>query len=284
MNRFLFRQVSIIGLGLIGGSLGLSLRQRRVVRRVIGFARHEQTLQRAKARRAIHDGDTELCPDWLGESDLVVLAVPPEEVAAVARQVARLTRHEFVMTDVTSVKEPVVSVLEKTLPSRIRFVGSHPMAGSEKSGIEAASPTLFRGAPCVVTPTGRTDPEAVRRVGRLWKAVGGRVLELDPKRHDALVAQVSHAPHLAAAALTLLPETAALELAAGGFADLTRVAASDPAMWEQICRMNRKEIAAALDRLMAGLNQLKGAVSAGSTGPLRSALRAAQVRRLRLKT
>ncbi|MDO8729804.1 MAG: prephenate dehydrogenase/arogenate dehydrogenase family protein [Candidatus Omnitrophota bacterium] len=278
-----FRQVSIIGLGLIGGSLGMALRRGKVARRVIGFARHEATVQRAKRRGAIHDGDTELCPDWLGESDLVVLAVPPDDAVRMARQVARLTTHSFVMTDATSVKEPIVRSLETLLPSRIRFVGSHPMAGSERSGIEAADPALFRGAPCIVTPTGRTDPKAVKQVSRMWKSAGSRVIEMDPKRHDALVAQISHAPHLAAVALTLLPEEAALEVAGGGFSDTTRIAASDPAMWEQICRMNRKEINGALERLMAGLGRLKTAVAAGSAGTLRATLRGAQARRLRFK-
>ena len=279
----LFKQVSIVGLGLIGGSLGMALRKGRIAKRVIGFARHEATVQRAKRRGAIHDGDTELCPDWLGESELVVLAVPPDDVVPMVRQVARLTSHSFLMTDATSVKEPLVRSLESFLPPRIRFVGSHPMAGSERSGIEAADPALFRGAPCIVTPTGRTDPKAMKQVSRLWKGAGGRVIELDPKRHDALVAQVSHAPHLAAVALALLPEEAALGIAAGGFADTTRIAASDPAMWEQICRMNRKEILLALDRLAAGLGSLKAAVAAGSAATLRATLRGAQARRLRLK-
>ena len=282
-TRFAFCQVSIVGLGLIGGSLGMALRKGRVARRVIGFARHEATLQRAKRRGAIHDGDTELCPDWLGESDLVVLAVPPDEVVRMARQVARLTSHSFILTDATSVKEPIVRSLEAFLPSRIRFVGSHPMAGSERSGIEAADSALFRGAPCIVTRTARTDSRAARQVGRMWKGAGGRVIEMDPKRHDALAAQISHAPHLAAVALTLLPEEAALEVAGSGFSDTTRIAASDPVMWEQIFRMNRKEIHGALERLMAGLGRLKTAVATGSTGTLRATLRGAQARRLRVK-
>lgn len=283
MARTGFKQVSIVGLGLIGGSIGMALRKGRAAKRVIGFARHEKTVRRAIARRAIHDGDTELCRNWLGESDLVVLAVPPDAVVQAARDVARLTTHSFILTDAASVKEPIVSALEKELPPRIRFAGSHPMAGSEHSGIDAADAGLFRGAPCIVTPTTRTDPAAIRQVSRLWKSVGGRILELDPKRHDALVAQVSHAPHLAAVALALLPDEAALKLAAGGFADTTRIAASDPAMWEQICRMNRREIVTALDRLIAGLNELKKGVATGSPGTLRATLRGAQTRRLRFK-
>jgi len=254
----LFKQVSMIGLGLIGGSLGMALRKGRVARRVIGFARHEATIRKAKARGAIQDGDTELCPNWLGESDLVVLAVPPEQVVPMARKVARLTRHPFILTDVASVKGPIVSALERLLPSRIRFVGSHPMAGSERSGIEAAGVDLFRGAACVVTRTARTDPSAMRRVSRMWQRIGGRVVVLDPRRHDRLVAQVSHVPHLVSAALTLLPDSPALRLAGGGFLDTTRIAESDPRMWSQICGMNRREISAGLRRLLKELRGVRG--------------------------
>ena len=278
-----FRQVSIVGLGLIGGSLGMALRKSKVAGRVIGFARHEQTVRRAKARKAVHDGDTELCPEWLGQSDLVVLAVPPEETVKMARQVARLTQHSFIMTDATSVKEPIVSSLESWLPPRIQFVGAHPMAGSEHSGIDAAEAGLFRGAPCVVTRTHKTNSVAEKKVFGLWKKLGCHVVTMDPKRHDSLVAQISHVPHLTAAALSLLPDDAALPLAGGGFADTTRVAASDPAMWEQICRMNRREILAGLERLIAGLISLKGAVASAAPGALRAMLKGAQVRRSRIK-
>ena len=275
-----FKQVSIIGTGLIGGSLGLALRRRGIARRVIGFSRSEKTIRRAIARGAIHEGDTELCANWLGESDLVVLAVPPEEVVPMARRIARMTRHSFLMTDMTSVKGPIVGRLDKILPSRIRFVGSHPMAGSERSGIEAADAGLFRGAACVVTRTARTDPAALRRIGRMWRAVDAEVIVMDPRRHDRLVAQISHVPHLTAAALTLFPETAAMPLAGGGFADLTRVAESDPEMWDQICRMNRKEILAALNRLTAGLVKVRAAVARRS---VRAALQLAHSRRSQFK-
>ena len=277
-----FRQVSIVGLGLIGGSLGMALRKGRIARRVIGFSRHERTIRRAIARGAVNDGDTELCPDWLGESDLVVLAVPPEKVVSTAREIAKLTRHSFLMTDVTSVKGPIVRTLEKELPSRIKFVGSHPMAGSERSGIEAAGGRLFRAAPCIVTRTARTKPADLRKVSWLWKRVGSRVFLMDPKRHDQLVAQISHVAHLVAAALTLSPDPAALPLAGNGFLDTTRVAQSDPEMWAQICRMNQKEISSVLSRLIAQLRRLQNAVARGSGPALRASLSRARSRRGRL--
>ena len=256
----------------------MALRKGRVARRVIGFARHEASVRRAKARDAVNDGDTELCPDWLGQSDLVVLAVPPDEVVRVALKVTRLTRHSFILMDAASVKGPIVRSLEKILPPRIQFVGSHPMAGSERSGIQAADPALFRDAACVVTRTARTNPLALRQVSRMWKRVGGRVIVMDPKRHDALVAQISHAPHLAAVALTLLPEASALSLAGGGFLDTTRIALSDPAMWDQICRMNCPQILVALNKLIKELNELKDLVQRKPVG-LKGKLRKAASRR-----
>ena len=182
----------------------------------------------------------------------------------------------FLLTDVASVKGPIVAALEKSLPHRIRFAGSHPMAGSEQSGIEAADAALFKEAACVVARTSHTDPKAVRQVSRMWRQVGGRVHRMDPKRHDALVAQISHTPHLAAVALTLFPEPAALSLVGGGFLDTTRIALSDPAMWEQICRMNRPEIQKALGRFIAELKKMRGAVR-------REPLQQARSRRSRLK-
>ncbi len=272
----LFRQVTIIGLGLMGGSLGMVLRKRRLARRVIGFSRREATVERAKARGAVDDGCTELCPDWLGDSELVVIATPPEAVATTARAVARLTRHRFVLTDVASAKAGIVSKLERILPERISFVGGHPMAGSDLSGIEAADPALFDGAVCILTPTSRTRRQALSRVSSLWREVGGRPVSLSPSRHDLFVAQVSHVPHLAAAGLLLAADSPALRFAAGGLADATRIALSDPALWVEICRMNRRQLKTALDRFIRTMEQLRASVSKGDKGALLRRLQAAR--------
>lgn len=275
----IFNQVSIIGLGLIGGSLGMALRRGKVARRVIGFARREASVRRARARGAIHDGCTELCPEWLSESDLVVIAVPPSKVPAVARQVARLVRRPVIVTDVASVKGGVVLASERAVGKRARFVGAHPMAGSERSGIEAAEAGLFRGAACVVTPTSRTDRSALAKVEAMWRRAGCRILRMAPARHDALVAQVSHAPHLAAVALTLLPDVEAIPLCGSGFADTTRIALGDPALWEEICRSNPREITRALDRLGSELSSLKRLVRGSGGRTLRARFEAARRRR-----
>lgn len=278
-RRPLFRQVSIIGLGLIGGSLGMALRRGKVARRVIGFARREANVRRAVARGAIHNGCTELCPEWLSGSDVVVIALPPSKVPAVAGRVARMVKRPVVITDVASVKGSIVRAAERAVGKRAHFVGAHPMAGSERSGIEAAEAGLFQGAACIVTPTSRTARAARSKVEAMWRRAGCRVQRMSPERHDALVAQVSHAPHLAAVALTLFPDSAAVSLSGGGFADTTRIALGDPALWEEICRSNPREIARALDRLGAELSSLKSLVRRNGGSALRARLQAAQRRR-----
>lgn len=275
----IFRRVTIVGLGLIGGSLGLALRRKGLVRRVIGFSRHEATIRAALARGAIHDGDTELCPNWLGESDLVVISTPPKTVVPLAKQIARLTKHSFVLTDVTSTKGEIVSSLERILPSRISFVGSHPMAGSERSGIEAAEAHLFQGAACIVTPTTRTNKSALKNLSSLWRSVGGRVFTMSPARHDALVAQVSHVPHMAAAALLLGTSPKGFPLAAGSFSDMTRIALSDPELWAQIAATNAKELSRALDQFISTAKDLRRLVASKNSKKLQTLLRAAQKRR-----
>jgi prephenate dehydrogenase len=275
----LFNQGTIVGLGLIGGSLGLALRRQKVARRVIGFSRHERTVRRAKASGAIDDGCTELCPEWLSESDLVVIATPPLSVAKVARRIAKITRDSLVITDVASTKSAIVKELERSLPPRVSFVGAHPMAGSEHSGIEAADPTLFHGAVCLVTPTRRTDAQALSKVYALWRRVGSRVVSLSPQRHDAVVAQISHLPHLAAVGLTLSVSPAALNLAAGGFSDTTRIALSDPALWRQICGMNRRALADALDQYLIRIGQLRDLLTVDDGAGLYRWFRTAQRKR-----
>ncbi len=275
----MFKRVSIVGLGLIGGSLGMALKRGRIARSVIGFSRHERTIRRALARGAVNDADTELCPDWLGESDLVVIATPPLTVVPIAREIARLTTHRFVMTDVASTKAQIVRQLERSLPARISFVGSHPMAGSEKSGIEAAHQDLFNGAPCVVTRTSKTNRAALARVSALWRSVGGRPMVLDPSRHDALVARVSHLPHLTAVGLMLAAGKEPLILSAGGFADTTRIALSDPRMWREICLSNRKQITRALRAFRKEIERFEQLIRRGDGAALSRLFASAQRKR-----
>lgn len=278
----MFNKVAIVGVGLIGGSLGLAIRRKKLARRVIGVARHSATLKTARKIGAIDSGTVSLSDPELAKADLVILAVPPEKVAEVALQLAGRFRHPVIFIDVASTKQAIVLKLDKKLPKHVSFVGAHPMAGSERSGVEAARVDLFDGALCVLTPTARTSPRALKTVQTLWTRLGSRVVLLSPAQHDARVAQISHLPHLAAAALALTPDLNALALAACGFADTTRIAAGDPELWTGICATNRPEIVRALRRYRDQLQKIEKAVAGNNRAGLLRLLKSAQQRRLKL--
>ncbi len=278
MKRPLFDQVTIVGLGLIGGSLGMALKKRRVARKIYGVDLTAARLHAARSRGAIDEGSARLS-DGLLRTELVIIAVPPTAVPVVVRQIARFTRRPLTVTDVASTKGEIVRAVQKILPPQISFIGGHPMAGSERSGIGAANADLFRESICILTPTPRTKDRALSQVNALWRSVGSHVLFLDPTRHDALVAQVSHVPHLAAVGLTLAVGSGGLKIAARGFADTTRIALSDPALWEEVCTTNRRQIISALDRFLKEIERLKTLVARRKSGLLRRRFEAAQRKR-----
>ena len=220
--------------------------------------------------------------DAVQDADLVVLAVPVGALAGLADELAPRLDPRTVVTDVGSVKRSVVERVGWVIP---RFVGGHPMAGGEQSGAAAASPDLFEGATCLVTPTERTDPEALQAVERLWHALGATVVRMDAAVHDEIVAAVSHLPHLAAYALVNTvagsdPSGRALSFAAGGFRDMTRIAASAPELWRDICLMNRAPLLDALARYTATVGRLRDLIEKGDgPGLLDEFARARDVRR-----
>jgi prephenate dehydrogenase len=226
-------RVTIIGLGLIGGSLGLSLRRARAAR-VTGYSRRRATLREAKRRGAIDAGTTDLRAAVRG-ADVVVLAAPVDAIVPLARRAARLVRPGTVLTDVGSTKAGIVRALEH-LPRGVAFVGGHPLAGSERRGIGAMQPDLFRGSVCVLM-TG-APAAAARRVAGLWRRVGARIVRLAPEAHDRLLGGASHLPHLVAFALARacgagpLPPPRSL-------LDMTRIALSDADLWDDILLGNR---------------------------------------------
>lgn len=264
-----FGNVCVVGLGLLGGSLGLALKKRGLARSVIGYARREATVREAVDLGAV---DTASCDLRLAVStaELVVLCTPIGQMAPLSRSFAPHLKSGAVVTDVGSVKGPVVESLEPIFQSaECHFVGSHPMAGSDKTGVAAARPELFVNAVSVVTPTSRSDPAAVRSVESLWSAVGARVLRLAPGAHDDLVARSSHLPHVVAAALASYvlspshpPEQPAL--CATGFRDTTRIASGSPEMWRDIALSNRTAIARALGVFIEDLQEFQRAIREGN--------------------
>jgi prephenate dehydrogenase len=258
-----FSRATIIGVGLIGGSLGMAVRARRLAREVVGVARVPETIGMARARGAIDRGTTDPV-EGVEDADLVVLATPPELVVRMAHQVIPYLRAGAIVTDVASVKKDIVGGIETALEpgGRIAFVGGHPMAGNEGRGVSAASADLFEGAVYILTPPARTDGEAAERLVSLARAVGARPIVMDPDAHDRAVARVSHLPYLLAAALM---GAAAKETAAAGpsFLGATRVAGSPVPMWAQICRLNRQEIVDALRAFRGRLDRLEKALADG---------------------
>jgi prephenate dehydrogenase len=266
------RRAAVVGTGLIGGSVGAALR-------AAGWHVTGSDDDAPAARRALDLGRI----DEVGEdptAELTVVAVPVGAVPMVAR---RALEGGGVVTDVGSVKAPVVAEVDHP-----RFVGGHPMAGSEALGVDGSRGDLFEGATWVLTPVADTDPEALTLVHQVVRSLGADVLTLAPADHDRLVATVSHVPHLTAATLMGVAaeqaeeHAALLRMAAGGFRDMTRIAAGDPGIWIDICRDNRDAILDVLDHLIGSLEQMRLVVATGDGEVLRRRLSRAQEARRNL--
>jgi prephenate dehydrogenase len=247
------RQVAVIGVGLIGGSLALALRRAGFAASIAGYDRDARALESAAALQVI-DRVAESASDAARGADLVVVAVPVKSVGSVLHDVALALDANAVVTDVGSTKAEVLAIAREELRERFaRFVPGHPIAGREASGVDAAIIDLFKGARVVLTPVAETDSRAVRLVRAAWEACGARVSTLDPVEHDRIFAAVSHLPHLLSFALVSeiasRPDAAELlAFAAGGFRDFTRIAASSPEMWRDIALQNREALLAEIDR------------------------------------
>ncbi len=246
-----FDRVAVVGLGLIGGSLALELRRRKLARTVVGVARRARTLQEARRLRAIDTGTLDLAEGICG-ADLVVFCTPVAETARLLADRALFRNFKGLVTDVASVKRPVVRAALSNPACRARFVGSHPMAGSEHSGIAAAQAGLFDGCTCLLTPAPRQSARLVKQVARFWSALGMRVFTLSPPLHDQLVAATSHFPHLASNLYLLLmaPLLSHAPARAGGpsFREATRVGGTAVALWMEIFRANARPLTALLRR------------------------------------
>lgn len=283
-----FDRVAIIGVGLIGGSLAAALRALPEPPQVLGVDADEETIDVALEEAVIDDGveaaDTEDAAEMLRSADLVVIATP---IAAAEQWLERLAEIGYagVVTDVASTKSAIVAAARRLLPEAA-FIGGHPMAGSERSGVTAADPELFRGAHYVLTPSAETDTEAYRRLHQLVTSIGARAIALDPDAHDEAVAAISHVPHVAASALANLASERAesgsdvLRLAAGGFKDMTRIAAGSPDLWTGICMDNREAVVRGLGELSAQIVDFAQRVQDGDRAAVREWLaKAADVRR-----
>ncbi|HET8577323.1 MAG TPA: prephenate dehydrogenase/arogenate dehydrogenase family protein [Methylomirabilota bacterium] len=262
----MIRRLCIVGLGLLGGSIAKAARAEGLAEEIVAVGRRLESLEPAR-RDGVVDRITVDVAEGVSEADFCVLAAPVATVTALLPVVWPALPPDAALTDVGSTKAAIVATAEDLDRSRPRhFVGSHPMAGSEQSGYAISRADLFRGALVILTPTERSDPQAVKRVSEFWEAVGGRVTTMDPASHDRAVAAISHLPHLVADALVdgvLRMDPHFLDVAARGFKDTTRIAASNARVWQQIFQENRGALVEALGAFRQALDHLERLIASG---------------------
>jgi len=263
-----FRKITIVGVGLLGGSLGLAIKKRGLADEVAGYVRRAGSIAECKKARAV-DVCTRDLHEAVADADLIVLCTPLAQMQPLLKEMRPAIKRGAIITDVGSVKATVVKELESLVAkSGAHFIGSHPMAGAEKTGVAAARAELFDNAICVVTPTKRSNQAALKKLEKFWKAVGARVLRLAPEVHDELVSRSSHLPHVAAATLANLvldskhPKSQPL-LCANGFRDTTRIASGSPEMWRDIAMANRKNLSKSLDAFIRDLKKFQNVLKKG---------------------
>ncbi|MDP1853944.1 MAG: prephenate dehydrogenase/arogenate dehydrogenase family protein [Candidatus Omnitrophota bacterium] len=236
----LFNRIGIVGLGLIGGSLGMAIRKNAVGSEIVGVTRKKRTLDAALKLGAIDCGSLDF--KILSNCDLIILATPVKTIIELLGQIKPYIKRGAVISDVGSTKFEIVKAAQRTLPKGIDFIGSHPLAGSEKRGIDNATAELFNDSLCILTPAKVNIQANTRKLKLFWKKVGAKVKILEPKTHDRIIAATSHLPHLAAFGLIgSLPESY-LGYAGSGLRDTTRIASSDPLLWTEIFLTNRQAI------------------------------------------
>jgi prephenate dehydrogenase len=272
------KRIGILGVGLLGGSIGLAVKPIVKHCKIIGYGHRLATLESALKLGAIDEAYSDAAKAVEG-CGLVILWTPVGMFGEILTQIGPSLEPEAVVTDVGSTKRSVVELAGKILPRPERFVGGHPMAGSEKRGGEFAKADLFQKAHCILTPIAGTDPAALNEVEEFWRMLGMRLSRLSPEEHDRLLAEVSHLPHAVAAAVVAMQSEAGLKLSGPGFRDATRIAGGDGGLWRDIFLDNRDNMIASIRRLQEELNGLLANLEKGDAEAIRQWLAvAAEVR------
>jgi len=282
--RVQFQKITIIGVGLLGGSIGLAAKRRKLANEVAGFVRRENSLKDCEKAGAVDFATTDLLAA-VSNSNLVILCTPLAQMRSLVKQFLPALKRGAIVTDVGSVKAGVVRELESLIQkSGAHFIGSHPMAGAEKTGVAAARENLFKNAVCVLTPTKKSSAVAVCKLEQFWQSLGARVLKLDAAQHDLLVSRSSHLPHVVAATLANLvlnpanPKTQA-QLCATGFRDTTRIASGSPEMWRDIALANRKNLSRSLNVFISDLQKFQRKLKKSDTKSVAKFFETAKSRR-----
>ena len=280
----MFKQLGVIGCGLMGGSFALALRRAGLVKRVVGYSKSPSTTDKAR-RMGVIDQAAESALLAVSGSDIVLMAVPVAASEATFRAILPLIEPGVLLMDVGSTKRDVVDAAIRTLKDRLpNFVPAHPIAGKEVAGIEHADATLYQGQQVILTPLPQTSPDLIQKATDVWAAIGSQVLRMTPENHDAAFAAVSHLPHLLAFAyvngVARQPDGADfLSLAGPGFRDFTRIAAGDPAMWRDVLVANRDELGKQLQHFRQALEAMEYVMKSGNSEALEELIRAASCAR-----
>ena len=278
MSAKRIENITVVGVGLLGGSIGLAAKAVDERIRVVGVGRRMSSLRRALDAGAIDEASLDPAAGSKG-ADVIILATPLPAYARHLERIADVVRRGTLVTDVGSTKRLVAGIAERILGKGGAFVGSHPMAGGEQQGPEYARADLFVGATCIVTPTRHTPPAVVRRAERFWEMLGGVCVRMSPPAHDRAVARISHLPHLLASLLVHIQKKGDLDLAGTGWMDTTRIASGSPAMWREIITTNRQAVLNALDAADEEIMHLRDLVETGDGDGIERYLTGAKKRR-----
>ena len=245
-----FGVVAIVGTGLIGGSIGLCLKERGLATTIIGVGHRKVSINKALKIKAIDEGTTNI-EKAAKQADIIILATSVNLIPDYAKKIIPLMKKSAILTDVGSTKDYIVSQVNNEIKStcdgeKPNFIGAHPLAGSEKRGIESARPDLFEGSVCVLTPTNLNSKKYITRLSNMWKALGARISIMTPSKHDEILALVSHLPHFVASSLASVIDEKHWKFAASGLRDTTRIASGDPELWLSISKQNKQKIIEAL--------------------------------------
>lgn len=280
-----FNKVTILGVGLIGASFALAMREKGLCKAIYGYGRKEENLKASKERKIIDDYSLNV-KRACEHSDLILLATPIGLFKEILHSVRGVLKKGVIVTDVGSVKGRLVYELESLMPESSHYVGSHPIAGSDKSGIDDARADLFRHARCIVTPTENSHKGVLKKIAELWEALDGKVEFMDPVKHDEIYAAVSHLPHIVAYALVNTVNdfnAGCIEYAGKGFKDTTRIALSSPELWRDISISNKDNLKRLIGVFRENLNRIERMLGTDNAAGIEKEFSRAQVSRKRLK-
>jgi len=273
----LFNKVAIVGVGLIGGSIGLAIRKKDLAEKIIGIAKHRSTILKAKNIGAIDEGTKDLT--GIKDSDLVILACPVRTIISISKKIIPLLKKGTILIDVGSTKKEIVSEIKKYKTKEIDFIGCHPLAGLEKKGVINAREDLFCDSVCILTPLKSTEKRNLDKIIKFWRNLGAKIKILSPEKHDSILSLVSHLPHIISFGLIKSIPERYFEFSSTGLKDTTRIASSDPILWTDIFLTNKSYVLKAIEKFQRSLEYFKSLIKKEREKKLFESLRRAKLKR-----